>query len=35
MPRPARDWPDHVSPSHPDTSWLHPTPEAPTSKEPS
>jgi len=35
MPRPQRDWPDPVPPSHPDTSWLHPTLEVPTSKEPS
>jgi hypothetical protein len=35
MPRPMRDWPDPVPPSHPDTSWLHPTPEVPASKEPS
>ena len=35
MPRPQRDWPDHVPPSHPDTSWLRPTLEVPASKEPS
>ncbi len=35
MPRPLRDWPDPAPPSHPDTSWLHPTPEVPTSEEPS
>jgi hypothetical protein len=35
MPRPQRDWPDPSPPSHPDTSWLHPTPEVPTSKDPS
>ena len=35
MPRPARDWPDHVSPSHPDMSWVHPNSEAPSSKDPS
>jgi hypothetical protein len=34
IPRPQRDWPDPVPPSHPDMSWLHPTPEVPTSKEP-
>ncbi len=35
MPRPQRDWPDPVPPSHPEMSWLHPNPEAPSSKEPS
>src|SRR5882762_4243966 len=35
MPRPQRDWPDPVLPSHPNTSWLHPTLEVPTSKGPS
>ena len=41
LPRPERDWPDpepappghHAPPSHPDTRWLHPNPEAPSSKE--
>ncbi len=33
MPRPERDWPDPVPPSHPDMSWLQPNPKAPSSKE--
>jgi hypothetical protein len=33
LPRPKRDWPDPVPPSHADMSWLHPNPEAPSSKE--
>src|SRR6266851_8062224 len=34
MPRPERDWPDPVPPSHPDMSWLRPDPKVPSSKEP-
>lgn len=37
LPRPRRDWPDPepAPPSHPVMPWLHPNPEAPSSKEPS
>ncbi len=34
MPRPERDWPEPVPPSHPDMSWLRPDPKVPSSKEP-
>jgi hypothetical protein len=33
LPRPRRDGPDPAPPSHPDMSWLHPNPEASSSKE--